>query len=78
MSNSCRMRADGRVALAQDGQEDVFGGDELILQPVGFALRQLQNGANPRCVEYLPHTAAIDRDLWAGAEFAVEPFLQGS
>ncbi len=29
----------GRVALAQDGQKDVFGGDVFVLQAVGLALR---------------------------------------
>ena len=58
----------GGVAFAQNGQKDVFGGDELIFELGGFALRQFHHGAHAGRVKNLPHATTIDAHFGAVAQ----------
>jgi hypothetical protein len=48
----------GCVALAQDGQEDVLGGDVFVFQAVGFFVGQVNDALDARRDEDLPGSAA--------------------
>ncbi len=55
------------AALAQDGQEDVLGGDVLVFQPVGLFVGQVDNAFHPRGDEDLSRTPTKDIGFRAGA-----------
>src|SRR5438874_1140539 len=44
----------GGVALGQDGQEDVLGGDVLVLEPVGLFVGQVDDALDARGDKHLP------------------------
>ena len=43
-----QLRAGGAAAFVGDGEEQVLGADELVLQPVGFGLRLIGDQLRPR------------------------------
>ncbi len=53
----------------------MFGRDELIFEAVCFPLRQLQDGADARRIEYLSNAPTINRDLRAVAQLFVNPLF---
>ena len=54
-------QAGGRgAALAEDGEEDMFGRDIFVFQAVGFFVRQVNNALHAWGDENLPGAAAKD------------------
>ncbi len=68
----------GRAALAQDGQEDVLGGDIFVFQAVGFFVGQVDNALDARGDENLPGAAAKDIGLRAGAQDVIQALGQSA
>ncbi len=64
------------IALAENRQKDMFGGNKLVLQPAGFTLGQLEDGTNARRVKDLANAAAVDRNLGAAPQLLVQARFQ--
>jgi len=69
------LRQDARhsgVALGEDGEEDVLGGNVLVLEPVGFFVGQVNNALDARGDEDLSCPAAVDGGLGRRAQHVVQ------
>ena len=64
------------VSLRENGEEDVFGGDEFVLQAICIFIGQVDNALDARGDEHLASAAAINGCLRAGAEHIIETLLQ--
>ena len=56
----CQDAGRRRVSLAGNGQEEMFGGDIVILQLGCFFIRLVDHALEPGCDVHLPHTATVD------------------
>ncbi len=66
----------GGVTFAEDCQEDMFGGDVFVFQPVGFLVSHVNDPLDARGDEDLPRAPTEDVGLGAAAQHIIKLFAQ--